>query len=232
MRRPAVIERAGTLTPRDRMWAAMRSLQGTPTCSWSPLEVQFLANARAGEPVHVDSVITYLKGLARAKPPYVELVISHFPVGRKRVELHLYRLVRDVGAHAPRVTEEGGEVTQGTGRQQMWNVARQMRGDFSWRDLAHRASTRAHPIAPAEARRYLLHLAQAGYVRSFAARRALGRGNGALPGRVEFVRSRDSGPRAPLVTKLRQVMDANTGQIVYDPRLQPAGAGPQVKAGR
>ena len=33
--------------------------------------------------------------------------------------------------------------------------------------------------------------------------------------RVRFVRARDTGPRAPIVTRDKSVMDGNTGDIVF-----------------
>ena len=57
------------LTPRDRMWSAIRALQGDGTWFFSPVEVHFLTNLRAPQEahVHVDSVISYMEALSRAE---------------------------------------------------------------------------------------------------------------------------------------------------------------------
>ena len=92
MRRPARLERAGALTPRDRMWGAIRALalhgemHDSGARAFSALEVHFLANLRApaeGQS-HVDSVITYLHGLVKAQPPYLSVIDNDRPAGRKR----------------------------------------------------------------------------------------------------------------------------------------------------
>ena len=57
MRRPATLERAGALTPRDRIWAAIRAF-GTAGGIWfSVAEIMVLSEQRA------DTVLSYLTGL-------------------------------------------------------------------------------------------------------------------------------------------------------------------------
>lgn len=211
MRRPARLERAGALTPRDRIWAAIRCFGLRH--SFSVAEVMLLAEQRD------DTVLAYLRGLEQAG--YVNGHQGAVPeqLSRRR-EFRRFHLVQDVGAHAPRVTAEGEPVEQGAGREAMWNIIRRAREDFSWRDLAYRASTRKHPIAGDEAQRYIQHLAKAGYLQ--VAKRPTYGTKGA-PARYRFITSRNSGPRPPLVTKLKQVLDGNTGAVVYDPNLQPQG---------
>jgi hypothetical protein len=218
-RRPARLERAGALTPRDRMWAAIRALsvgdEGIEQL-FSPVEVQFLANLRApaeGQS-HIDSVISYLEGLAKAEPPYVALFDGERPASRKRSELFLYSLVRDVGVDAPRVTRDGKPVTDGIGGEQMWTAMRVMR-EFDYLELAHAASTDQHQVKPETAKRYLQMLERAGYVTVISAGKP---GRGKVKTVYRFSRAKATGPRAPLITREKCVMDANTGAIVYDPR--------------
>lgn len=206
MRRPAVLERAGALTPRDRIWSAVRGFgEGD---AFSVAEIMLLSEQLA------DTVLPYVTGLVKAGYLAEDTRAARRPAARPRRECRRFRLVRDTGVRAPRVAGDGREVTQGIGREHMWNVLRRERGDFSWRDLAHRASTPEHPIAEREARDYVRALRLAGYVqRTEPARRGMGRS----PERLCFVPSRDTGPRAPLITARKQVVDGNTGRIVYDP---------------
>lgn len=214
-RKPARLERAGALTPRDRMWKAIRALQITETCSWSPIEVQFLANLRATEPAHIDSVESYLRGLAKAQPPYVQLLDG----GRCRAELWLYRLVRDVGVEAPRVTADGKSVTEGVASEQMWTAMKALH-DFDSEELAAAASTPACTVSVETVKSYLKYLERAGYVTIV---QECQRGRGGSKARYRFNRAKNTGPRAPLITKLKEVMDGNTAEIVWTPNKGEKG---------
>jgi hypothetical protein len=217
-RKPARLERAGALTPRDRMWAAIRAL-ATPrdpdTEAWfSPVEVQFLVNLHGGEPVHVDSILSYLGGLAKAEPPYVSLADGDRPQGRKRTELFLYRLLRDVGVDAPRVTAEGRPVTQGIANERMWAAMKVLR-EFNYAELVQAASDEAHQVSEETAKNYCLFLCRAGYLGVSA--KAV---HGKAKARYRFNRSKNTGPRAPLICRDKSVMDANTAQTVWTPKAK------------
>jgi len=202
MRRPAHLERAGALTPRDRVWSAIRALG-----EFSVADIMVLSEQRD------DTALTYLRGLEKAG--IVKPADSSAYAARRR-EFRRFRLVRDVGAHAPRVDGDGKEVTQGIGRQQLWNAMRRVGGSFGWRDLML-SCTAGHRPAESEAKAYVRLLARAGYLgidRPWTSHRE---------GRYQFIRARDTGPRAPIVTRAKQVMDANTGDIVYDPNLELQG---------
>lgn len=206
MRKPAKLERAGALTPRDRIWAAVRVFGASLGNPWfSVAEIMVLSEQRA------DTVLTYLSGLDKAG--FVELVLElHVQklADKCRVLKH-FRLKRDVGVEAPRVTADGKPVTQGIGRDQMWRAMRVLKS-FDWRDLAAAASTEQHQVSIEEARTYTHLLSRAGYLH--LERKGFGR----TTSRYRFVRSRDSGPRAPLITAKKEVMDGNTGQIVLWPK--------------
>mgnify|MGYP001620106106 CR=1 FL=1 len=95
MRRPACLERAGALTPRDRIWASMRSFgKGN---GFSVAEVMVLSEQRA------DTVLSYLAGLQKAG--FVEISgngKAQRPALRPRRECNVYYIVRDIGVDAPR----------------------------------------------------------------------------------------------------------------------------------
>ncbi len=212
-RRPARLERAGALTPRDRMWAAIRALSQVSldvTASFfSSAEVHFLANLRAEHPVHIDSVATYLEGLAKAEPPYLQLMDGDRPAGRKRSELALYQLVRDVGVEAPRVTADGKPVTQGVANEQMWLAMKALR-EFDTAELALCASQGGVKVSEETAKTYARFLERAGYLALVCAAKP-----GQAKARYRFNRAKNTGPRAPLICKDKSVMDANTGETVW-----------------
>lgn len=208
MRKPARLERAGALTPRDRMWAAIRDFGVGNT--FSVAEIMFLSEQRA------DTVLPYIKGLNLAA--YLTAGVER-PTQRPRREFRWYALVRDVGVEAPRVDSNGKQVTQGIGGEQMWNAMRTMKGAFGARELSIAASTEEHVVAHATAKRYARELAHAGYL-AIARESTGGRHSERL---YRFIKSRNTGPRAPLITAEKQVMDGNTGQIVYDPKTTIKG---------
>lgn len=201
-RRPARLERAGALTPRDRIWAAIRAFKHTHATSalFSPAELSVFAGQ------HLDTVRSYVQGLTAAG--YLQLAERKRPEAAPRREFAQYRLVRDVGADAPRVTPEGQPVTAGQGRERMWTVMRSMR-DFNATELAGLASIEGCAVSEEEAINYAYHLRKAGYLAVIVP---------AKPGtkaRYRFVKSRNTGPRAPIVGRDKSVMDANTGEVAW-----------------
>jgi len=206
MRRPARLERAGALTPRDRVWAAIRCFGKDHV--FSVAEIMLLSGQRD------DTALTYLRGLEKAG--FVKALGCETSALRRRREMRRFHLVRDVGVDAPRVTGEGEPVEQGSGRNQMWQAVKVLK-EFDYRALAAAASTEKHPVSPEEAQTYCRHLKLAGYL---VVARPAAFGTKGRAERLRFIRSRNTGPRAPIVTRLKEVQDANTGAIVYDPRLQ------------
>ena len=204
MRRPARLERAGALTPRDRIWAAIRAFgTGDP---FSVAEVMVLSEQRA------DTTLSYLRGLTAAG--YLTAGAPR-PLMQRR-EFSRFKLVRDIGVEAPRVDADGKTITQGIGREQLWRAMRILK-TFDCVALAAAASTQAHQVAVQEAKSYVKFLARAGYLQ------LVEKSAGPIAARYRFVRARDTGPRAPLVARDKSVMDGNTGDVVYDPSRQLQG---------
>lgn len=119
-----------------------------------------------------------------------------------------YELVKDCGMEAPRVRKDGTEVTQGRGREQMWRTIKII-GEFSARDLAQSASTPAFPVAENTAKDYCTMLAGGEYLA------VVRPGSPGVPARYRLVQSRWTGPRAPMIQRLKQLYDPNTGEVVY-----------------
>lgn len=203
-RRPARLERAGALTPRDRIWAAIRALRhATATGSlFSAAEVALLSGQ------HVDTVLSYVQGLVAAG--FLSLHERNRPWGRPMRALHQLRLVRDVGVEAPRVTADGKPVTAGQGRQAMWDAMRSLR-EFDCRELTVAASTPRHAVSVEEALTYVRALCRAGYVAVSVTSKP------GTQARYRFLRSKNTGPRAPITCRDKSVMDANTGETVLRP---------------
>lgn len=210
MRRPARLERAGALTPRDRIWSAIRSFGLHEEFSIAEIMV-LTAHQVDGrtEWVQAATVLPYIEGLANAKPPYVyQTGIAQRPAMRPVRECRRFRLLRDVGAHAPNVRRDGKPALEAAGQLQMWNAARKHKGPFDWRAIA--LCCPGTPMGTVKC--YLKFLSRAGYLRT------VNEGRGGKPSVFEFIRARDTGPRAPLVSADKSVMDGNTGDIVLNPK--------------
>ena len=211
MRRPARLERAGALTPRDRIWAAIRNFgqigKGNAR-AFSVVEIMTLSGQRD------DTALSYL--LALEKAGYVS-ACGEAPLAlRRRREFRCFRLIRDIGVDAPRVKADGSPAEENAGHEQMWRAVKILK-EFDFRELAVAASTEKHPVAPDEAQSYGRFLKLGGY---FVVVRPARRGNvHSAPERLRFIHSRNTGPRAPLVTREKSVMDGNSGAVVYEPRL-------------
>ena len=65
-----------------------------------------------------------------------------------------------------------------------------------------------------EVKTYARYLARAGYLQITL------RGGSHRARRYRFIRSRNTGPRAPAVARDKSVIDANTGDTVYDPKVK------------
>lgn len=124
-----------------------------------------------------------------------------------------FRLIRDAGVEAPRVHRDGSPVTQGLPREQMWRMMRH-RGtaDFDYRDVALWSSTDDVRVSEVEARDYLKHLAKAGYLLPVAPAKT---GKDAHPARYRFDARRNTGPKPPMVQRMKTVFDPNLRKIVW-----------------
>ncbi|TAK82096.1 MAG: hypothetical protein EPO20_22665 [Betaproteobacteria bacterium] len=204
-RKPIHLQAAGKLTPRDRIWAAVRAHLRFTFASVADCVVEHAPAEAQVRRIDEDTIKTYVESLVRAG-----FVRRLNPTRKARYEPALFELVRDVGVHAPRLTKAGEPVTQGAGRLAMWRVMRKLRR-FTRAELAAKASTEAHQVAVEDARSYVHHLVKAGYIAVVTP----GRPN--HPEVYSFVPSRNTGPLAPQIQRVRHVYDPNLGKVVWHP---------------
>jgi hypothetical protein len=126
-----------------------------------------------------------------------------------------YRLVKDTGIDAPRLTLAGRPVTAGNKRQQLWRTMKRLR-QFTVDDLRLMAGTDDSPVDFGSADVYCRFLAKAGYVRVSEPGRTGKHGRLTV---YEFVRAKDTGPKAPVIQRVNTVFDPNLREIVYHPEL-------------
>lgn len=194
-RKPVHLEAQGPKGDRQHMWEVIRKMHRT---DW-PITVRQVWE-KASEWGPKGRVRDYITGLVAAG--YLR------PIEGAPGPSVQYELIKDCGIEAPRVRKDGTEVTQGRGREQMWRTVKII-GDFTSRELAQAASTPNHEVAELTAKDYCLMLAGAGYLTITR------QGSPGVPARYRLVPSRWTGPRAPMIQRLKQLYDPNTGEVVY-----------------
>lgn len=195
-RKPIELEMAGLLTPRERVWRAIRKLR-----TFTMLQLQDTALPLV--PWH--SVKCYVQWLRQAG--YIAAIGTQ---GKKRngqdFDEVQYRLVKD-SFEAPRVTRTGNKVTQGTATLAMWRAIKTLK-EFDFHDIQRAASLGEHCLVPANsAKAYVNQLALAGYFRVLVKSK---------PGTATRYRLvRDTGAHAPAITRRKSVFDRNTGTFTW-----------------
>ena len=173
---------------RETIWQAMRKM--------SEFTLQGLVKSSGQK---LGAVQDYATGLRRAG--FVEacgkLENKDNPGAYGRT---LYRLIKDVGVDAPRVRKDG-TLLPPMGRDRMWRAMRILK-EFSALDLAVAASLSESPVRESEAQAYCLFLARAGYL--FETEKGK---------RYRFLSAQYHGPKAPMIRRIKDVVDGNTGEV-------------------
>lgn len=196
-RKPVHLEAQGPKGDRQAMWEILRRLH----LAGEPITIRDVwRELPTGTPR--GRVRDYLVGLERAG------YLARLEEPSKSGEAVRYRLARDVGVEAPRVNKQGRHVTQGLAREQLWRTIKIL-GEFSAATLADAASTPAAPVAEPSAAEYCHFLERAGYLR--ITRQA----SPGIAARYRLVPSRWSGPRPPMIQRVKQLYDPNLGEVVY-----------------
>lgn len=197
-RQPAELEMIGGKGKRQRCWEAIRARRE----HFTMLDVACAADA------DTETTQTYLQALLAGG------YIVQTNQTRRGQQKH-FRLERDNGLEAPRLTKDGKPVTQGLAQEQMWRTLRIIGNDFTYLELAGLASTSEIAVATTAARDYLKHLARAGYVTAVEKGKGRGGSGGGIPTRYRFNRGRYTGPRPPMVQRTKSVYDPNLGCVVW-----------------
>lgn len=120
----------------------------------------------------------------------------------------VYRMVNDIGIEAPRLQKDGKPCVQGQRREQMWRTMK-MLPDFNYRDLAVMATTEEVIVADLDARDYVKHLAKANYLALVEKATHLSLA------RYRLLPTRNTGPRPPMIQRLKTVFDVNLCKIMW-----------------
>ena len=197
-RKPINVELRGLKTPRERVWEAILRLSAAPhDGSFDKTKVQDYCEPM----VSWTLVDDYLDDLEKAG--YLKRVggtgVSKGVLG-KPIQFVLAK--RQV--YAPRVTEEGVKVTQGSGNEAMWRAMKVL-PTFDYTDIARAATLGTLVVPPQTAKTYVAYMARAGYLATVRPSK---------PGTPAKHRlQKNTGPHAPAITRLKVVFDRNTGQF-------------------
>lgn len=195
-RKPIEQELRGLQTPRERMWAVVRTLRKGFT----------VADVRADcrPTVTLSSAKEYVHDLHLAG--FVRRV-RQGGMGQRReqglITGDVFDLVKDQ-YEAPRLSD-GKPVAQGLGVLAMWRAMKVLQKGFNHHDVAQAASQNGFEVKPAVAKSYVNALARAGY---FAVVSPSKPGTAA---RYRLVKN--TGPHAPAITRRKCVFDRNTGDF-------------------
>jgi hypothetical protein len=198
-RKPIHMELVGGKGSRQRVWEAIRKHAGTFTC------YQISRKANADD----ETVYTYLISLERGG--FIE---SQLPPKAPVGTVKKWKLVRDNGVEAPRLTRSGKPVVQGMGNEAMWRSMRII-GEFNGRELAGHASTSGVEVKESTAKTYISALAAAGYLVMVSEPRSNGIGKGAIQARYRLAPNKYTGPRPPMIQRTKSVYDPNLGKVVW-----------------
>jgi len=111
-----------------------------------------------------------------------------------------WNLVNDIGVEAPRVRKDGTPVTQGQGRENMWNAMRILR-TFTARELAVTSRTPDCFVKESTAADYAKHLCHAGYLSKRP------------DGCYVMLPTSYTGPKAPMIQRTKRVWDPNQCKV-------------------
>src|SRR5258708_32528624 len=121
-RKPIHLQVAGKLTPRDRIWAAIRALgKQAPLSGFTRAEIaDYIVDHAPKEAttrrLEEKTIETYVQGLGNAG--HLEILQPY-----ERYRATTSKLARDVGVEAPRVNKDGRPLTGGNKREAMWRAA-------------------------------------------------------------------------------------------------------------
>jgi hypothetical protein len=197
---------------RQQIWQQIRAQSASFT-------VTSLADAAK---VHRDTVKTYVQCLLAGgvieQTGEQPVVPQPFRKVTTQFAHVVYKLVKDSGFEAPRYDRDGKPVTQGLGREQMWRTMK-MLTSFTYRELAMTASTEEVPVSEVDAKDYCNYLSKAGYLAVMKPGKG-GSGDKVATAIYRFVTSKNSGPKAPMIERMKIVFDPNLGKIVWHPEVE------------
>lgn len=187
------MELSGLQTRRELVWQTVRAcgIKGTFT--------EQDVDGVCMPPLPTQDVSRYLREFAAGGALEVVGKTAHKQTAASsRFKSPIYRLLKTSG-------EAPGTPLLGT--LAMWRAMKIMKS-FDSKDLARAASHPAAPVSPTTARMYVRFLYQAGYLLQTKP------GKTAAGGASRYMLVRNTGPHAPSITRVKCVLDRNTGELI------------------
>lgn len=182
---------SGITNPRQAVWDAARQFAGPE------LDGNF----------NLGKVVDKIGVLRKTAKDYLQsLVAAGYVEGVPDAGPDEWRFARDGGAHAPRVRRDGTAVTQGSGTVNIWRSMR-MLAKFTANDLAAHSTTDTVRVSEKTAQSYCTMLLATGYLR------VLQKADPVKGRRAIYRLVRNDGPKPPMIQRVKQVFDPNTGKI-------------------
>lgn len=183
---------------KARLWAALRQYKARE------LDIKLLSDYARVDP---EAARHHLDGWVNAG--VVERTEGK-KVGASRQ--YLYRLVKDMGVDAPLVNPDGSPLVLGVKNANMWRTMRMLK-TFDFRTVEAHASTSTQPIILETVRTYVRALQQAGYLT--VVKPAQGKGKNATRTPAVYFLAKDTGPKPPMIQKLKTVYDQNLNKVMW-----------------
>lgn len=177
----------GIANPRQTVWDCLRHLAGEDL----------------GAPFALAAIVSKTGVLRKTVKDYLLSLLAAGYLETAGDET--WRLVRDGGAHAPRVRRDGSAVTQGSGTVNLWRSMRMM-ATFSAKDLAVHSTTDTVTVTEATAQSYCTILLATGYLK------VRQKASPAAGKKAIYQLIRNDGPKPPMIQRVKQVFDPNTGK--------------------
>lgn len=209
--KPAHLAMIGGKSPRQRIWEAIRK----------HVDGEF-TQAQLCEATRLDFAPVSAYVVALVKAGNIKLVREEKITSAVRVKF--YRLDKDCGIEAPRLTKDGRPATKGVINENIWRAMR-MSGakDFNNIEIAAMSSTDKVTVSADTVKSYITALHQSGYLLetkpakngqpSIRARYRL------LP--INAKTKKAPGPRPPIVQQTKSVFDPNIGEVVWREEIDP-----------
>lgn len=172
---------------RDAIWQAVRAAQA------QPFTVSSIAGATGENKRTVSS--------------YFHNLIAAGCMERRGAAPYLYCLLKDFGVHAPQFNRKGAPVLTGMGQKNMWQSMR-LTPRFTANDIAELSSNDLIDVSLRTVKDYIKHLLAAGYLR------VVQKANGAKSQQAVYRLIRNTGPKAPMIQKIKRVFDQNLNKVM------------------
>lgn len=193
----------GPGSTQDAIWSAIRAL-GDKGKTFTLADITWHIHQQGHTKINSTTVKSYLVRLKRAG--YIRATEPAQIAVKNQ-----YLLIKNTGVEAPRLTKEGKPATQGRGREQLWRTMRVL-GEFTYLELTVAATTEEVVIKETEAKDYLRHLKKAGYIKEIKPAST----HGGLA-RYRLLPTRFTGPKPPMIQRIKQIFDPNLGEVVWSP---------------